>query len=441
MKSPIADFLEKYSQEDKMRMHMPGHKGKGKDTYFKYDITEVRGADSLFEADGIIKESEINASEIFGANTFYSTEGSSLSIRAMLYLCKVFANKNLQKCRILATRNVHKSFISACVLLDIEVDFIECADSYLSCKIDMAAVKAQLNEKDYTALFVTSPDYLGNIQPIKQLSSIAKKCGVLLLVDNAHGAYLKFLCNSMHPIDLGADMCADSAHKTLCALTGGAYLHISKNMPDFILSEAKNALSLFASTSPSYLILASLDRLNLSLSNDYSARLKKTVALIDAIKSDLIKGGYTLAGNEGMKITILAKPYGYFGYELAKMLYEMGVVSEFYDNDFVTLMPSSENGDDELKRLSALLLSIPKKKEIDLKPPKPLKLKRAMSMKEASFMPKEKIAIENARGRVLAQLSVGCPPAVPIALIGEVIDENAIEAFKYYGVNEISVTI
>ena len=119
-------------------------------------------------------------------------------------------------------------------LLDIDVDWLPpSCDSYLSGGADANSVKeALMSAADLpTAVYLTSPDYLGKISDIKGIAEVCHSLGVLLLVDNAHGAYLKFLEPSRHPIDLGADAACDSAHKTLPALTGGAYLHISKNAP------------------------------------------------------------------------------------------------------------------------------------------------------------------------------------------------------------------
>ena len=238
MKTPICDFVNTYARSDSIRLHMPGHKGiseKESSLPFlaeAFDITEIPGADSLYEADGIIRESEKNASLIFGSHTFYSTEGSSQCIRAMLYLSLIYAKSQGKTTTIAAARNVHKSFISAAAMLDIDINWIYSENtsndnSYLSCTVDADALDKKLSslkEKPF-AFYITSPDYLGNISDVSAISRVCHKHGVLLLVDNAHGAYLKFLSPSQHPIDLGADLCCDSAHKTLPVLTGGAYLH------------------------------------------------------------------------------------------------------------------------------------------------------------------------------------------------------------------------
>jgi arginine/lysine/ornithine decarboxylase len=114
-------------------------------------------------------------------------------------------------------------------------------------------------------------------------------------------------------------------------------------------------------------------------------------------------------------------------------------VVEFCDKDFVTLMPSAYNTESDFCRVEQAFLDIEKRAPILTGAPKPLLLKRALPMKEAAFMPKEEIDVKQANGRILAALGVSCPPAVPIALIGEIIDKNAIEAFEYYGINKVFV--
>ena len=438
MKTPICDFIEKYAQNDNIRLHMPGHKGEGGDIY-KHDITEISGADSLYSANGIIRESELIASTLFDADTYYSAEGSSLSIRAMIYLLTLYKGR---KPRILAGRNAHKAFVSALALLDAEVDWLsdDCS-SYLSCQFSTKSVAAHLDAMPSLpdAVYITSPDYLGNISDIRGVADACHERGVLLLVDNAHGAYLAFLEKTMHPIALGADMCCDSAHKTLPALTGAAYLHISKNAPPVFSENAKNALALFGSTSPSYLILESLDRVNAYLNGSYKQELNALLDKLDALKSELKGIGYTLVGDEPMKLTISAKEYGYTGNELARYLEENGIIAEFSDPDFLVLMPTPSLNTVSFDRLLKVLSDLPKREKILTSPPKLLLPKRAMTVREATLSACEWISVSEAEGRILASVTVGCPPAVPIAVCGEIIDSRAIECFRYYGIAKCSV--
>ena len=124
MKTPICDFVQKYQQSGAERLHMPGHKGQSYLGYEPFDLTEIDGADSLFSANGIIAESEQNASTLFGAHTFYSTEGSSLAIKAMLLLVARHAKSKGQKPLVLAGRNAHKAFVSGVALVDVDVEWI-----------------------------------------------------------------------------------------------------------------------------------------------------------------------------------------------------------------------------------------------------------------------------------------------------------------------------
>jgi arginine/lysine/ornithine decarboxylase len=416
---------------------MPGHNGRGE--VEKFDLTEIDGADSLYEASGIIKESENNASELFGAHTLYSTEGSSLSIRAMLYLASLM--KKGERALILAGRNAHKVFISASALLDFDVEWIVGKESYLTCNPSADELASRLDSmaEKPTAVYITSPDYLGNMADIGALCEVCHKRGVMLLVDNAHGAYLAFTKPSMHPIALGADMCTDSAHKTLPCLTGAGYLHISKAMPKAIVDRAKGAMALFGSTSPSYLILASLDMANAYLSNGYSKKLSEFTKKLDGVKKNLIKAGYEVVGNEPMKLTVKPKSYGYTGYELAGILKKNKIVHEFADSDYLVLMPTPEITDEELAKLEVVLLTVKRKNPITTLPPRIQTGEVALTSREAILSEAESVSVEGAEGRILADTSVGCPPAVPIAVSGEIIDKSAIDAFKYYGIDSIFV--
>jgi len=443
MDTPICDFVRRYTESKALRLHMPGHKGVSMLGMEPLDITEIEGADSLYEADGIIRQSEANASALFGAETFYSVEGCSQCIRAMLYLAVLQAKQQGKPPLIAAARNVHKTFLSAAALLDFGVMWLypQKPDSYLSCKLDAEDIDSALSQAEQmpAAVYLTSPDYLGNLADIAAISAVCRRYGVLLLVDNAHGAYLRFLQPSLHPVDLGADLCCDSAHKTLPVLTGGAYLHISPNAPGVLREQAKNALMLFGSTSPSYLILQSLDAANAYLTDGYSQRLRAFVSRVRQLKDRLAAHGYCLQGEEPLKLTISAKSYGYTGDQLAAILLEKDMVCEFSDPDFVVMMLTPETGEKGLAQLESALCSIPSNAAIKEKPPVFCECKTEMSIREAMFSPNEAVPAEKSVGRVLAAPSVGCPPAVPIVICGECINEAAVKSFSYYGIDYCSV--
>ena len=440
--TPICDFVTRYAKSHTLRLHMPGHKGVSLLGFEGADITEIRGADSLFEAEGIIAESEKNASSLFGAHTVYSTEGSSLCIRAMLWLMAQNAPKRGEKTVILAGRNAHRSFVSAAALLDLEVEWLYPpeGDSYLSCGITPADLEGRLTamRQKPTAVYITSPDYLGNMADVQGLARVCHAHGVYFLVDNAHGAYLKFLRESRHPIDMGADLCCDSAHKTLPVLTGGAYLHIAKHLPPVFAREAKQAMALFGSTSPSYLILQSLDAANGYLSTRPTL-FSDFAAQVDAATARLRACGIVLVGDEPLKWTISAKPLGYTGTELADCLRGLGIECEFADPDFLVLMLSPCLSAEELNRLAEALTSIPRRAPRTDLPPVAAHPLRVMPLREALFSPAEVLPAEQCLGRVLASVTVGCPPAVPVAVCGERLDADTLCAFAYYGMKTCTV--
>ena len=448
MKTPICDFVRDYAASDTIRMHMPGHKGRAEDEQLtqiaQYDITEISGADELFHPTSIIAESEANASEIFGCDTYYSTEGSSLCIRAMLHLCMMQAAA--PRPWVLAARNVHESFVSACALLGIDAEWIVSPNiTLLSVDIDADDVAKALVSGISShgslpcCVYITSPDYAGHILPINEIADVCHKENVPLVVDNAHGAYLKFLEPSVHPMDLGADMCCDSAHKTLPVLTGGAYLHVASS-EKYSAERVKNSMQFFASTSPSWLILQSLDRANLWLSEGGKRLFKKTEEKVGKIRASLTDGGLSCYGEDTMKITILTRDFGYTGNEFASILREQKIEVEFSDPDMIVLMITPKNTERELEKLRKILLSIPKRKALSNEVcGSAVFPEKKMTIRSASLCSWETIPLEKALGRIAAMGSFSCPPAVPIVMPGEVIGKEEIASFKYYGYTQCKV--
>lgn len=439
MKTPIVSFLKSYQEKSPVRMHMPGHKGAGILGFEGMDLTEIYGADELFAAEGIIKESEQNASSLFGCPTYYSTQGSTLCIQTMCTILCQDAKSKGKKPKILAGRNAHRSFIHAAALLDFEIEWLYGNSDYLSCKIHAEDLEKAIIESLPTAVYLTNPDYLGNLLDIKSLASVCKKHNVLLAIDNAHGAYLRFLEPSLHPIDLGADLCCDSAHKTLPVLTGGAYLHLSDSLNQVWKNDVKHFMEYFSSTSPSYLIMASLDAANEVLDTTFRNSLFECIQRVDGLKNTLVQHGYTILSGEPMKITISTKEFGYTGNEIANLLMECDIYPEFYDSDYIVLMPSPYNTKDDLKRLETCLCGIERKPLLINKPPKLEQSKKAMNVRQALFSSSITLDVSKSLGQVCSSVTVSCPPAILPVIPGEVISESSIEVMKYYGIETVRV--
>ncbi|MFI3168962.1 MAG: amino acid decarboxylase [Faecalibacterium sp.] len=509
MQTPIFDFVQQYQQSGNVRFHMPGHKGRSVLGCEGLDITEIAGADNLQhpEAGGIITQSEQNATELFGtAHTYYSAGGSSACISAMLYLAKLCAPAP-RKGRILAGRNAHKVFIQSCALLDMQPTWLypssEQAQGLCACPISPTALAQQLAAQQAVdmlpmAVYITSPDYLGNLADIAGLSAVCAQYALPLLVDNAHGAYLKFLQPSQHPIDQGAAMCADSAHKTLPVLTGGAYLHIAngvknslpqadsaaidEGMQSLYCAHAKAALSLFSSTSPSYLILQSLDVCNAYLAGEYPAELADCVQRVAMLKDTLRSHGDVVCDSEPLKIVMdcrIAEKRVAFapqraadeleeqasdikiankhaaaivdvvnGEALAEYLRGQGIEVEFADPDFLVCMCTPQNTAQDFARLAAALCAreIPQCLEKGQIPfaatigeDKTNARTTTCTLREAMFSTGEEILVENAVGRTCRMANVACPPAIPIVVSGEVITKQDVNLFRYYGIETVNV--
>ena len=420
------------------RFHMPGHKGAGFLGCEGFDITEVSGADELYESGGIIAESEANAAALFGAGrTCYSTEGSSQCIRAMLRLSMLRRPDGV----ILAARNVHKAFVYGAALLGLEVRWLwpEETGSLCSCRISPERLEAALAELPAlpAAVYVTSPDYLGGMADVRGLAEVCHRHDTLLLVDNAHGAYLHFLEKPLHPLDLGADLCCDSAHKTLPVLTGGAYLHLSRGVPEELRREAKQALALFGSTSPSYLTLCSLDECNAYLAGPFRQDLAEWTALLGKTRQTLRQNGWQTEESDPLRLTLRA-PEKMTGVMLAQRLREAGMECEYADGEHLVMMLTPQNRPEELRRLIETLGR-------NERPPKPAerlllpKAKQEMSIREAMLRPQERVPAEKALGRICGSPTVACPPAIPIAVSGEEIGPEAAALFQRYGVESVEV--
>lgn len=492
--TPLSDFVKAYVEKDGVRLHMPGHKGRSLQAssflsdLVPYDLTEIEGADSLYHAEGVIRQSEDIASILFGTrHTYFSAGGSSQTLKTMCALAIQHLMENRYKAAeaarldvipnamqqstgismpklglgnpvIIAGRNAHKAFIQASQLLQFDIRWIPSESkeySLCGCNISasglddyLTSLEKKIPASSIAGIYLTSPDYLGNMLDIKALAEVAHNHGTLLLVDNAHGAYLRFMPEDLHPITLGADISCDSAHKTLPVITGGSYLQISPWAPDFSDQDIRNTMSLFGSTSPSYLIMESLDHANEYLleeaSNDFEALTTRIEELKYSLPDNLI-----FTGDEKTKLTLDLRASGLLdGNSVAQALRERDIECEYADPDYLVTMWAPGNSESDFEKVEeafyeldtwahkgGLAQSISKKVDLKLD-----KLPEVLYQPyEILNLPSETIAVEDAVGRIAAGLAVSCPPAVTPVIAGEMIEEELIPILKHYGITSISV--
>ena len=360
----------------------------------------------------------------------------------MLYLA-ILGQRGGKRPLVAAARNVHRSFIYAAALLDLDVAWVVPpeTDSVCACVItpELLADRLDAMPEKPLAMYVTSPDYLGNTADIAGLSRVCRERGILLLADNAHGAYFRFLEPSAHPIDLGADMCCDSAHKTILGLTGAAYLHLSRELPDRFYSRAREALAAFGSTSPSYLIMRSLDLFNGPAGDEFREKLAPCVRDVSGIRQQLTDRGWQILKTDPLRITIKA-PDGTTGTALAAKLRAGGVECEFADCDHLVLMATPCNTREELERIPRALgennAIYTESRGFRLPP-----FIQKMSVREAVFAESRVVSVTDAAGCVCGAPVVSCPPAVPIAAAGELITEDAVRIMEKYGVETVQIVV
>lgn len=444
MNTPLSDFLDAYAASRPVRMHMPGHKGK----LDAFDLTEVPGADSLYEAQGVIAQSEEAMAACYGAlETAYSAGGSTLCIQAMLAMAAAPGQ------RILCSRNLHVAAANAMALLDLRPEFLygdeapaPFQDSRLPPLLTGPAVAVGLNRwPDTAAVYITCPDYFGGLSDLRAIASVCREKGVPLLVDNAHGAHLPFLERNRHPIELGASLCCDSFHKTLPALTGAAALHVGDSR---FVGKAKVAMGLFGSTSPSYLILRSIDRLLPLLS---STEIRSRLALL-ARRCRRVEEAFSAQGlpslsgswRDPCRMVLDAASGGLSGFALSEALEKGGIVSEYADSCFVVLLPSIESAEEDFDRLLRFAQNIlPGLERNDALPaPVPAVLRRperAMTLRQAALSFREQVTPQQAVGRVAACSASPCPPGVPVVLAGERIDQTAASLLIRRGFSAVEV--
>ena len=261
MEKSIFGALETLSESDMYPFHMPGHKrNMGKHPLsraYEMDITEIEGFDNLHEPGGLILESMNRAKRLYGTKeTFFLVNGSTAGILTAIHSCVARGGK------ILISRNSHKSVYNAIALLGLKAAYLypeEMGDWKLAAGLSTAEVRRVLAANpDTQAILVTSPTYDGFVSPIREIADLAHEAGIPLIVDEAHGAHFPFSDKLPESaLTGGADLVIQSIHKTMPSFTQTALLHLQGNLVQ--LKVVKRYLSIFQSSSPSYLLMGGID--------------------------------------------------------------------------------------------------------------------------------------------------------------------------------------
>lgn len=455
----LEEKLENYFDENYLPMHMPGHKRNikllGEKLPYKIDITEIEGFDDLHHPKSIIKEIEEKAKKIYKSKkSFILVNGSTCGILAGIRSVVNYGDK------VLVARNSHKSVYNA-----IEVNGLK--PIYVLPKIDKYGINKNVEandiekvlekNKNIKLVIITSPTYEGVLSDIKAIVNIAHKYKVPVLVDEAHGAHLKFMKNSnSEALNCGADIVIQSLHKTLPALTGTAILHIKG---DLVKEEdVRRELSIFETSSPSYILISSIDecldlieRNGKKLFLDYQENLKYFYNEAKTLKKLKVLGNELLNNNNKKnieeiekklydfgKIVVITKNTNITGKELSDILrkdYKIEV--EMASTYYIIAMTSICDNKESFERLLNAL------KEIDLK------LKKTVEDNSASYeiqLPKKEMTInealnskkfmlenyKNLEGKISKEYIFAYPPGIPIITPGEVFDKNIINIIEKY---------
>lgn len=441
---PLWAAVRAYGERSTARFHMPGHKGRGVEDdplspVYPYDITEVAGADSLYEDNGAILALEERFAQLYGAKrTLISAGGSTLCIQTMLALVARPGGV------IIAGRGAHVAAVNAMALLDITPAWVlpeGGAGFGLGGRICPAAVEEALTRQpDACAVYLTSPDFFGVMSDVAAIAAVCRRFRVPLLVDNAHGSHLKWRAEgSLHPMDLGAAMCCDSPHKTLPVLTGGALLHIAE---EGYVPNAKRCMALFGSTSPSYLIMLSLDRCLALLEHGYGARF-------EAVRTEMrtlscfaaLRGFQPLAGAcDDTKLALSVWNWALAPQEFTARLCSAGLEPEYCGPAWSVLMASPENTPGDFARVRRFLerWEVPAA-PVQAAPPMPALPQRVLSLRAAALAPTQRVPVEQSAGCTAGATVCPCPPGIPIVTPGELIDEACAASLKKCGILFVDV--
>lgn len=456
--------LEEYRDSDYYPFHMPGHKrqkeaAKGvlADIY-GLDITEIDGFDNLHQAQGILREQQERAAKIYGSEkTYFLVNGSTGGILSAI------AAVTKKGDRLLMARNCHRSVYHAVYLQELETSFLypELVREYgIADAVAPEAVEQALEaSQDIAAVVVTSPTYEGVAADIRKIADIVHRYGKPLIVDEAHGAHFGF--HEAYPknsVELGADIVIHSVHKTLPAMTQAALLHVNGDRVD--RDRLERNLRIFQTSSPSYVLMASissclgilenegwqrLDRLK-DYRNELVRRMESCKHLKIAVRPE--SGSSHMAGLDICKLVLYTADASMTGQQLYDILREryhlqMEMAADSYVLGIITMMDTQEGMDRLFHALSGIDRSIGTdlRMKADQRIGRRIATQKAaggskdrtvMTIAQAYDEPAEQILLESAAGRVAAEFINLYPPGIPLMVPGESFDGDIIELLMLY---------
>jgi len=462
---PIVDALLKYKKEENSYFAMPGHKmGKayedtkeGKilvDNFIKFDITEVEGLDNLHNPTGIIKEGQEQLANYYGSKkSYFLVNGSTSGNMIMIFATFKEGDK------IIVERNCHRSVFNSIILRKLKPIYVmnEISEKYdAPFSIDKKHLFKLIKEnQDAKGILLTYPNYYGICTELEEIVKEAKKYNMKVLIDCAHGAHFGVIDELPdNPLKLGCDMVVQSAHKTLPSLTQTSFLHVNC---DELLDEVNFYTSVFLTTSPSYVFLASMDYSRYYLqkygSKDYSILInlceeyRKKINdigfyhIID--EHDIIKKGSSTRNKVYIDKTryVINVPKGFSGHLLLDYLKANKIQCEMSDSRNVVLIFATSNTRDDFDKLYRILKECNKDTLID-QYVKPMQYEIPLIDKlpwETLNMKKVECSIKDSVNKVCGQAIVPYPPGVPLIMPGEIITKDIIDIIGYYIDNNVTL--
>ena len=435
VKKPLVEALEQFIENKPLSLHVPGHKNGMLSALpydfrqaLKYDVTELTGLDDLHHPEEAIFEAEQLLAETYKAKrSFFLVNGSTVGNLAMIYAtCK-------RGDKILVQRNAHKSIFHALELVGVEPVYLmpEWDENTATLgAIQLQTVKQAIAEHpDAKALVITSPTYYGVVTDDLQAQiDFCHTHNIPVLVDEAHGAH--FAASKHFPesaLDLGADVVVQSAHKTLQAMTMASFMHVKGELVD--VGRINHYLRMLQSSSPSYMLLASLDEARYYIQtykeSDAVYLLEKRMQWIEALRA--IPSVYVIETNDLLKVCLRVEHYS--GAQVQTELEKQGLYAELADPQQVLfILPLLKVGQSypfaELRvRVRDAVASLQKVKSTKLLETQPLNLQKVsqpqLTHEQLAAGDKEWVPYMRAIDRISAAMIIPYPPGVPLFVPGE----------------------